>query len=321
MDGAHAIINLGELSKPATVLVEKIAEGIGGIARPWQITRVAEAQAKADKIQAITQIEISELQRRAVTRLFAEEARKQNNIESITAKALPELNSDAKPQDIEADWITNFFDKCRLISDEEMQNLWARVLSGEANSPGRFSKRTIGLLASLDKSDAKMFSSLCRFTCSVGGQLVPVITNYANQIYAKNGIDFVLLTHLEAIGLIRFNYTPKHIFSIDELAQEPVIDYFGRKIAIHFDSETDNELTVGQVLFTQAGEQLFSICEAKCLDEFFGYLNTIWRRDGALPPLQTEPLGGRMDGIRIDAIHKAVEQPIANPPTPWAVRD
>src|SRR5258708_1174051 len=306
MNDARAIINLGELSKPATVLVEKIAEGIGGIARPWQIKRVAEEQAEAEKIHAVTQIEISELQRRAMTRLFAEEARKQNNIESITAKAIPQLDANARPENVEDDWIANFFDKCRLISDEEMQKLWARVLSGEANSPGRFSKRTIALLASLDKSDAKMFSSLCRFTCSVGGQLVPVITNYANQVYANNGIDFVLLTYLEGIGLIRFNYTPKHVFSIDALAQEPVIDYFGQNIPMRFDSDTDNELTVGQVLFTQAGAQLFTISEAKGLDEFFNYLNTIWRRDGPLPPLQTEPLGGRIGGIRVNPIHKPV---------------
>src|SRR5258708_27877253 len=291
MNDARAIINLGELSKPATVLVEKIAEAVGGIARPWQIKRVAEAEAEADKIHAIAQIKISELQRRALTRLFEEEARKQNNIESITAKALPELNSDAKPKDIEDDWIANFFDKCRLISDEEMQRLWAKVLSGEANSPGRFSKRTIALLASLDKSDARMFSSLCRFTCSVGEQLVPIITNYPNEIYAKNGIDFSLLAHLESIGLIRLNFTPTHMFSIDGLEQEPVIDYFGQKIFIRFDSSnTDNELAVVQVLFTQAGQQLFSICGAKCLDGFFDYLNTIWRGDGSLPPLQTEPM-------------------------------
>jgi hypothetical protein len=291
MDDTHSIINLGELSKPATVLIEKIAEAVGGIARPWQIKRVAEAQAEADKIHTIAQIEISELQRRAVTRLFAEEARKQNNIESITAKALPELNSDAKPEDIEDDWIASLFDKCRLISDEEMQKLWAKVLSGEANSPGRFSKRTIGLLASLDKSDAKMFSTLCSFTCSVGGELVPVITNYPNHIYAKNGIDFALLAHLESTGLIRLNFTPNHMFSINGLEQETVIDYFGQKIFIRFDSsDTDNELAVGQVLFTQAGEQLSSICGAKCLDDFFEYLNAIWRGDGRLSPIIPAPM-------------------------------
>jgi hypothetical protein len=49
---------------------------------------------------------------------------------------LPELTEAATPEKLEDDWITNFFDKCRLISDEEMQTLWSKVLAGEANAPG-----------------------------------------------------------------------------------------------------------------------------------------------------------------------------------------
>src|SRR5690242_13129363 len=110
MADPHGIINLGELSRPATVLIEKIADAIGGIARPWQIKRVADAEAEADKIHAVAQIEITKLQKRALTRLIAEEARKQNNIESITAKALPQLDSSARPENVEDDWIANYFD-------------------------------------------------------------------------------------------------------------------------------------------------------------------------------------------------------------------
>ena len=29
------------------------------------------------------------------------------------------------------DWTVNFFDKSRIVSDDEMQNLWSRVLAGE----------------------------------------------------------------------------------------------------------------------------------------------------------------------------------------------
>ena len=132
-----SLINLGELSKPATVLIEKISDAIGGIFQPYQIRRVAEAQAQAEKIQAVSRIEITELQRRAVQRFLAEEAIKQNNIESITRRALTDVRENARPEQVEDDWIANFFDKCRLISDDQMQTLWSKVLAGEANSQGR----------------------------------------------------------------------------------------------------------------------------------------------------------------------------------------
>jgi len=59
-------INLGDLTKPATVLIEKISDAIGGIFKPHQIRRIAEAKAEADKIRAISQMEILALGDRAV---------------------------------------------------------------------------------------------------------------------------------------------------------------------------------------------------------------------------------------------------------------
>ena len=82
------LANLGELTKPATILIEKISDAVGGCFKPWQIKRVAQAEAAAEKTRAAARIEITELERRAMQRLFFEEAKKQDNIESITAKAL-----------------------------------------------------------------------------------------------------------------------------------------------------------------------------------------------------------------------------------------
>ncbi len=87
-NNSTSLIDLGQLSKPATVLIEKISDAIGGIFRPYQIQRVAQAEAEAEKIKAVARIEITELQQRALARFLAEEARKQANIEEITKKAL-----------------------------------------------------------------------------------------------------------------------------------------------------------------------------------------------------------------------------------------
>ena len=51
-----SLISLGELTKPATVLIEKIAEAVGGGFRPYQIKRVARAEAEAEKIRALARI-------------------------------------------------------------------------------------------------------------------------------------------------------------------------------------------------------------------------------------------------------------------------
>ena len=152
-----SLVNLGELSKPATVLVKKVSAAIGGVFQPYQIVRVAKAEAEAEVIRARAEIQVTDLHYRAFHRFLDEEAKRQANMEEVTQKALPQLDADAKPEAIEDDWLTHFFDRSRLVSDDEMQQMWSRVLAGEANRHGTFSKRTINFLSSLDKSDAEQF--------------------------------------------------------------------------------------------------------------------------------------------------------------------
>lgn len=268
-----SLVNIGELSKPATVLIEKISDAVGGIAKPWQIRRVAKAQAEADKIKAIAHIEIDELQRRALQRFVAEEAKKQSNIEEITAKALPQVKDDAKPENIEDDWITNFFDKCRLISDDEMQALWSKVLAGEANAPGTYSKRTINFLGSLDKSDAFLFQTLCGFAWFFG-DVVPIIYDVEADIYTKHSINFNALKHLDEIGLLSFESLGG--YSKIHLPKKIRFAYYGNPIDIEFENEKDNQLGIGHVLLSKTGQELAPICGSKPVPGFFEYIIEKW---------------------------------------------
>src|SRR5690242_11123062 len=113
----NSLVNLGELSKPATVLVEKISDAVGGIFRPYQLVRIAKAQAEAERISAESQIQITDLQKRALHRFLHEEGRKQANIEAITQKAIPLLEEQGSPDQLQEDWVASFFDKARIVSD------------------------------------------------------------------------------------------------------------------------------------------------------------------------------------------------------------
>jgi len=276
MGDSHSIIDLGKLSKPANTLIEKISDAIGGIAKPWQIKRVAQAEAEAEKIRTIGEIEVSDLQRRAVRRFLMEEAKKQHNIESITSKALPEISPDAAPENVEDDWIANFFDKCRLISDEEMQQLWSKILAGEANSPGKFSKRTVNLLAGLDKSEAELFSNVCRFCVSLG-EPTALIYGPTDKIYSDNGVNFRILTHLDSIGLLRLDPSG---FRRKGLGSKGIVRYFDEELWIEFPNSNDCTLSLGKVMLTQPGQQLAEFAGAEPVDGFADYIRDQWKRLG-----------------------------------------
>ena len=274
MDGDSALVKID--SAAAKALVEKAAEGIGGAFRPWQIKRVAKAEAEAEIIRAQAQIEIDELQRRAVTRFVAEEAKKQDNMENIIRNAIPLLSESSHPQEMGNDWVANFFDKCRIISDDEMQMLWAKVLAGEANSPGSFSKRTVNSLASLDKTDAQSFTSLCRFGWEIE-ELYPLIFDADDSIYGAGGIHFEALVHLDAIGLISFGQAT---FTKGRLPRLIVAKYYGTPVTIQFKRPDNNELVVGHALLTRIGLELARICGAQPVDGFLDYAIQQWRKEG-----------------------------------------
>ena len=249
---------------------------------------MAEAEAKAHHIlelnRAETEIAVAELQRRAAARIINEEMTKQENIESITAKAAQQVNDDARPEDIEDDWITNFFDKCRIVSDEDMQQLWAHILAGESNHPGSFSRRTVNLVADLDKRDAALFQSLCQFVWILGSGFRPLIFDTDDEIYPRNGITFATLVQLETLGLI--NFDPLAGFAVIATSKQMTASYCGKSVilALPEGKDKDYRLSQGRVILTQAGRELLGICRVPGVDGFFDYVYDKWAEQSLVPP-------------------------------------
>ena len=277
---SNSLVDLGNLSKPADSLVKKVSKGVGGIFAPFQIKRVAKAEAEASITKAQSEIEITDLHRRAGYRFIEEEARHQQNMEDITAKALPHLEEDADPDSMEDDWIANFFDKCRIVSDAEMQTLWSRVLAGEANIAGTYSKRTVNFMSDLDKTDANLFSKLCGFAWIIG-DIVPLVFNDRSfdkmpEIYTRHGIDFGSLSHLENIGLIQFSSLSQ--FGKSGFPKYLTVSYYKRRLLLEMRGDDDNHLLVGNALLTKIGQELAPICGSKPVDGFYEHIKDRWKR-------------------------------------------
>ncbi len=216
-------------------------------------------------------------------RFVEEEAKRQSNMENIISKALPQLDDTGDPSQMDDDWITNFFDKCRIVSDDEMQNLWSRVLSGEANVPGTYSKRTVNFLSDLDKSEAKLFSDLCGFGWMIENVVKPLVFDYQADIYNNKEINFDSLSHLDSIGLIKFNNLG---FATECRSQKISVSYYDQVLELSFAKETDNNLNIGKVLLTKIGQELAPICGGEPVDGFMDYVKDKWKNH--LPKDSTE---------------------------------
>ena len=275
-DSSNPLINLGnlgDLTKPADTLVKKVSNAVGGLFAPWQIKRVAKAEAEAELIKAQSEIQITELHRRALHRFVEEEAQRQQNMEDITVRALPQLDENAKPDSIENDWIVNFFDKCRIVSDNEMQELWSRILAGEANSPGTYSKRTVNFLSDLDKTDADLFTKLCGFVWVIG-EMIPLVFDERAQIYNRHGINFDSLNHLDSIGLIQYGGVTSMVAKL--LEKRFTVSYYGKQLTLDMSQGSDDDLDIGKAIFTRVGQELTPICRSKLVEGFWEYVKEQW---------------------------------------------
>lgn len=309
------LFDLGNMAKPVKVFIEKILNAIGTGYEPTRIIKKAEAKAKAniikvkadekvEIIKAKTQIKISEIQERGLRRFIYTEGIKQKNIEEIIKKSFPLLDEEKmKPGGMDNDWIVHFFDKCGIVSNEQMQILWAKILAGEANKPGSYSKRTINRVSELSQSDAHLFTNLCKFCLTIRGKIIPLVLcppplspALMNWIYVKQGLDLNQLLHLKFLGLIQFDNTISHLLkpSGEILGIGSVQDLKGgnktgpfEKIKILYHNKEINleipiggSIDVGNVLFTDVGEELVSICGVDPISEFVDYVKKWWEQTG-----------------------------------------
>ncbi len=299
MDENASIIVSGAMiaaSNTACTLIEKISEATGGLFAPYLIRRKALAEADAARSMAAaereiktegainmaeTEEKINYIRYRASIRHAGEEVKKQANMESILAQAIPEINDGARCETLDDDWIVNFFDKCRTTSSKEMQALWAKVLAGEANSPGHYSKRTVNVLQSLEVRDAELFSALCRFIWTVGGRTIPLIfeTKPKGTIYAEHGINFEKLNSLADIGLINLNILAG--YSIIPWKEFLDTDYMGREYQIGLLLLDKQEVRVGNAMLTQIGKELASVVQVGPVEGLWEYVIEQWQQGRA----------------------------------------
>ena len=187
-----------EIARVANNFLNKVSKSVGVLYEPIHVTRMAKAEARAKVIRAKGEVEATDVHLRAEQRRMHEEVRYQENIEAVARKAIPDLRPDAKPEGMTDDWMTAFFDHAKKISDEQVQSLWAKILAGEANAPGSFTKRVLQAVSLLEKHEAEWFITVCRFTIHLTRPTALILDHNEGTPYADAGLSFNRLTQLDA---------------------------------------------------------------------------------------------------------------------------
>ncbi|MCZ2478024.1 DUF2806 domain-containing protein [Aquirufa antheringensis] len=145
------------------------------------------------------------LEDRTQERLNFQEAKRQLNIENVTAFAAEELINEPTVTDepLDEDWTTRFFKIAEEVSNEEMQALWGKILAGEIKQPKTYSLRTLELIRNLSKLEAKTFMKVANFAVKYENANFLFKTNDDNLLRNTYNINYRDIALLIEIGLIQ----------------------------------------------------------------------------------------------------------------------
>jgi hypothetical protein len=264
--GSHG--DLGPYSKPINTFIERMADFM----EPSRVRRLGAANAEAFIVQAKAEIEADGMRARAARDQEMESLRFLKNKISIIAEAAKKVPQGSSVA-IEDDWLSTFFDKAKHVSRPEAQEIWSRLLAGEAANPGGYSKRTINILSELELKDAVLFENLCKYVWTIGSPS-PVIIECQADIYSINNINFATLSHLSEIGLVKF--TSIETLERTSMVASPSISYGAFSVSPVFKSGPPFKIPIGQVKFTQSGEELYTLCNKSFVPGFVDYVRLKW---------------------------------------------
>lgn len=280
---------IDSINAPATKLIEVISKGIGTLYEPRKIRKIADAEAyrmsvvskamfensyvpavfKDGKLEIETK-DFEDLQKRAAARFALQETRRQYNIECIADKAYDILEDSDKTicETVSDEWIARFISSAQDVSDKDIQEIWAKILSEEILKPNTYSYRVLEALKIMNRSDILLFDKLSPYVIS--NNFIPNDEDFNKKYNIKYG-DILLL---EECGLIN---------SSCQITDEITIEYDGDRVIYNDDyvltanmPPNNLKIILPNYVLSRAGIELYKIIKKhNDNDSFMEYANQI----------------------------------------------
>lgn len=149
------------------------------------------------------------------------------------------------------DWINVYFESAKNASDIYMQDVWAKVLVGELESPGMFSYKTLDVLKNMSKEDFLLFEKMC--SVQVEGVIV------RGNAYKNHGLQWMNCLKLCELGLLSLDGTERTW----ELSGKAIQPMFLNNFTIVLKNKSDSiqKVTFEVFVLTYAARELLNIVE------------------------------------------------------------
>ncbi len=172
------------------------------------------------------------------------------------------------------------------VSDETLQDLWARLLAGELESPGSVSNDTMSIASDMTKERAEEFQILCSAAlCYPDGKPMIIVScgNPGNDSLRPYGLPYEVLARLVHHRLIVSNMDTRRTLTAREGQLEVAAQQQDLFLILHpsTDGERGNQTGhISGLLFTPAGEELFAVVEKTPVPEYRAAMLTSLKQQG-----------------------------------------
>ncbi|TVL67081.1 membrane-fusion protein [Brachyspira hyodysenteriae] len=135
-------------------------------------------------------------------RLVNQELSRTSNIQNVISKTYDILKDeeDVSDKPVDKDWFTRYFNIVQDISNEDIQDLWAKLLAGEIKQPGSFSYRTLETLKNMTTDEAELFTKVAKLLFHICYKYNCLFKKF--DLLSKYDIDYIDVVKLVEIGLI-----------------------------------------------------------------------------------------------------------------------
>ena len=258
-DGASDVINN---------LIDKLAS-----AASWVVMNETPSRTAVDTyIKEIQESDLAPLTKAALISNAKKTIKEYCNQKDIVSIAVQSLLPSAQPQNVDPDWLAQFMDKGRLVSDEQFQILWGNILAEECNQPGSVPKSLLHIMEQMDKDMAMSFMkvaavSVC-FEENEVAEYSPIVRGDSTSSLRESvGVSYDELVNLQSIGLIETNFGVLDTGFFATAKTEPVkIRYFDEEFQLPAGRKS---FGVGKVIYTKAGQALCHAVRPQKIDGFF----------------------------------------------------
>ncbi|MBD5507427.1 MAG: DUF2806 domain-containing protein [Lachnospiraceae bacterium] len=200
----------------------------------------------------------------------------QKNIAEIAVDTAKENTDFTEKSGVNSEWLERFMESAGFVSDEEVQEVWGKILGKEFENPGSTPSNMIRILSEITPTYARAFRKICSMNMRIveldkNGEIIDirrgvVVPLYNNEEKFKDlGLGLSVFNELEMLGLVK--YETIRGYASDGVAGVIVLLCVNGE-TVEIELYKEDEIPCGNVMLTGAGICLASITPMETIEEY-----------------------------------------------------